>query len=93
MGKVPVPRVTRGYERIVPLSFPSKPAITCWEASFASFLEERFPVTWEGSRGDVAEIVRLHCRVDSLAEIKPGTRAEAYWNDLRREYEEWKRGT
>jgi hypothetical protein len=44
------------------------------------------------TRGDVAKIVRLHCRVDSLAEIKPGARAEAYWNDLRREYEEWKRG-
>jgi hypothetical protein len=77
-----------------PASLAKQIGFLCKTPKFQTFLQEKFPMrAWRESSTPneeiAAQLVRAFCRVESRADILPGTEAEGFWKKLKSEFDAW----
>jgi hypothetical protein len=72
------------------LSLTQRAGILCEEGGFQMFLKEEYPKYWELCNGDVAEVVRQICEIQSRAELDTNNQAGNIFTDLEAEYRAWR---
>ncbi len=78
----------RAHRPFPELPYPQQAALRCNDMSFREFLRSK-GFSLVGGPDDAAATVRGICKVNSRADIKPGTEAEKLWLRLNTEYTFW----